>query len=185
VALALVSVAAAAAAARADVVVRHDGSSIEGRVVSVDAEAVVVESGGSQSRLAREEVAEIRFGPVAPILRVEMRNIESDDSLDVFLEDEAVLREGRRGGEWIDLTPKLKDGNNAMRFQIRNDRGTWAYRLALRLNGETTILACGTPHRVDDPCREFGHRGNEIGRIDLPPFWIHVDRRAGRAEVLR
>lgn len=165
--------------------VRHDGSTIEGRVVSVDADAVVVESGDSRSRVARADVAEIRFGPIVPVLRVEIRNIESDDSVDVFLEDEAVLREGRRGGEWIDLTRKLKDGNNAVRFQIRNDRGTWAYRVALRLNGETTVLACGTPQRIDDPCREFGHRGNETGRIDLPPFWIHVDRATGAAEVLR
>lgn len=176
----------AGAFARADVVVRHDGSTLRCRVIAVDEEAVVVEVDAARRSVPRVEVAEIRFDRDEPVIRVEIKNIDSDDALDVLLEGETVLREGRRGGEWIDLTPRLKDGNNAVRFRIRNARGPWAYRVALRVNGETTILECGTPHRGDDPCRDFGHSGIESGTIDdLPPFWIHVDRATGRVEVLR
>ncbi len=168
----------------ADVVVRRDGSTLSGRVVSVTADAVLLEAEGTSLRIPRRDVAEIRFEETKPV-RVEIRNLRSDDALDVLLEDEIVMRESREGGEWIDLTPRLKEGNNALTFRIHNARGTWAYRVALRLNGDTTILACGTPLRGDAPCREHGHTGLETGRIDLPPLWIHVDRGLGRVEVLR
>lgn len=176
---------ASTAVAVADVVVRRDGSTMEGNVISVDADAVILDASGERRHIPRVDVAEIRFARSAPPIRVEIRNIDSDDALDVLLEGEPVLREGRRGGEWIDLTPRLKDGNNGLRFRIHNARGSWAYRVALRLNGETTILSCGTPHRGDDPCDEFGHTGFESGVIeDLPTVWIHVDRAMGRVEVL-
>lgn len=169
----------------ADVVVRRDGSRIEGRVLSVDLDVLVLETEDGRYRVDREQISEVRFARTAPSVRVEIRNVESDDALDAFLEGEWVLREGRRGGEWIDLTSKLKDGNNALRFRIHNSRGSWAYRVALRLNGEVKILSCGTPHRTDDPCRDFGHSGIESGTIeDIPTVWIHVDRDAGRVEVL-
>ena len=64
------------AVTRADVVVRRDGSTLRGRVVSVDAEAVVVEVDASERRVPRAEVAEIRFDREEPVVRVEIRNID-------------------------------------------------------------------------------------------------------------
>jgi hypothetical protein len=178
----------AAGTAWADLVVRRDNSRVEGEVVSVDATSVVVRSGTNQLRLNRSEVASIVFDAKEappPPLKVELRNVQADDAVSVFLEGEPVLADASGQGEWIDLTPKLKNGNNALRLSIRNDRGGWAYRLSLRINGKLTSLACGIPHRNDAPCRCCGKTGNEIGTIDdLPPVWIHVDQGFGRAEVL-
>ncbi len=172
---------------RADVVTRRDGAQVEGDVVSVDASAVLVKTERGVVRLDRASVASIQFLESAAVrpIKVEIRNVKSDDSIDVLLNDEPVLVGGREGGDWIDLTPKLKDGNNALRLRIRNDRGTWAYRLNLRLNGKVTVLSCGTPLRPDDPCRCCGKTGREVGIIDdLPVIWVNVDRALGRAEVL-
>jgi hypothetical protein len=171
--------------ARADTVVMRRGSPVEGTVVSVDAERVVVETGSGRVLLSRSEVASIEFTPSNPPLRVELRNLRSDDAVEVLLNDEVVLEEAREGGGWVDLTPKLKDGNNALRLRIRNDRGTWAYRLALRINDRVVPVACGTPFRPADPCRCCGKNGHELGVLDdLPPVWIFVDRGLGKAEVL-
>ena len=181
-------VALAASPSAADVVVRRDGGRIEGTVLSVDGEAVVVKTDRGTSRVPREEVASIAFdasAAPAPPLRVEIRNVSSDDALDVLLGDEVVIRDASEGGAWVDLTPRLKDGNNALGLRIRNERGAWAYRLHVRINGAITPIACGTARRREDPCRCCGKKGTEIGVIDdLPQVWIHVDRALGRAEVL-
>lgn len=182
--VALILAALAGQVAASDAIVRRDGSRLEGDVVGVDAAFVTIETDGGVRRVPRSDVATIHFGSPAPPLRVEIRNVRSDDSLDAFLDDEPVIVGAREGGEWIDLTPKLKTGNNPLRLRIRNDRGTWAYRLSLRINGQTTPLACGTPLRRDDPCTCCGMSGTELGEIDLPPIWLHVDPELGRAEVL-
>lgn len=182
---ALGSVILAAGTARADTVVLRKGAPVEGAVVSVDAEHVVVDTASGRVRLPRSNVASIEFEAPGLPLKVELRNVRSDDAVDVFVNGEAVLQEARESGSWIDLTPKLKDGNNALRLRIRNDRGTWAYRLALRINGEIVPLACGTPFRPDDPCRCCGKEGRELGVLDdLPTVWLFVDRGLGKAEVL-
>ncbi len=169
----------------ADTVVRRRGPDIEGTVISVDGDHVVIETPSGRMRLPRAEVAAVQFASPAPALKVEIRNVRSDDAVDVLLNDEVVVREAGEGGEWVDLTPKLKEGNNALRLRIRNDRGTWAYRLSLRLNGEVVPLACGTPLRTNDPCTCCGKEGRETGIVDdLPVLWIHVDRALGKAEVL-
>lgn len=178
---------AGAVPAVADVVVRRNGSQVEGQVLSVDATSVVVKTARGNLRLERAEIESIQFvksDAVAPPLRVEIRNVQSDDEVDVLFDGETVIRGAREGGDWIDLTPLLKDGNNELRLRIRNDRGTWAYRLSLRINGVVTPIECGTPNRSDDPCRCCGKTGVEKGIIDdLPIVWIHVDRALGRAEV--
>ncbi len=154
-------------------------------MVAVDAEHVVVDAAGGRVRLPRSNVASIEFAARDLPLKVELRNLRSDDAVDVFVNGEVVLQEAREGGSWVDLTPRLKDGNNALRLRIRNDRGTWAYRLALRINGEIVPIACGTPFRPDDPCRCCGKEGRELGVLDdLPTVWLFVDRGLGKAEVL-
>lgn len=172
----------------ADTVVRRDGSRVEGRVLSLDAATVRVETDGETIGLPREQVAAIHFTepePERPPLKVELRNVRSDDAVDVLLDEQVIIRQGREGGEWIDMTADLKDGNNPLRLRIHNDRGTWAYGLSLRINGVVTRLSCGRPLDSRNPCRCCGKTGRETGIIDdLPVIWLYVDREAGRAEVL-
>ena len=178
-------VAAAWAFSRADTVVRRSGVRIEGNVVSVDSETVVIETRTGPLTLARTEVASISFGGPKP-LKVEIKNVQSDDAVDVSVDGDDVIRSATTGGEWVDITAKLKDGNNALRLRIHNARGVWAYRLILRVNGQSTPIECGTPQAYGKGCALFGKSGNELGDIDdLPEIWLRVDRSAGRAEILR
>lgn len=173
----------------ADTIARRDGSTVEGEVLSVDGQKIVMRTSSGTVSLPRREVVSIHFSEseaLLPPLKVEIRNIRSDDSVDVLVNDEIVLREGREGGSWIDLTSRLKEGNNALRLRIHNDRGTWAYRLGLRVNGVVSTLSCGKPLDRSHPCRCCGKTGTESGIIeDLPIVWLFVDRQAGSAEILR
>lgn len=144
---------------------------------------MVATDSGTQ-RLRRVDVASISFeAPVAP-LKVEIRNVRADDAADLLVEGEAVVTDAREGGSWIDITPRLKEGNNRLGLRIRNSRGTWAFRFHLRINGDVVPVACGTPLKPDDPCTAFGHTGLESGTIEVGPIWLHVDRALGRAELL-
>lgn len=172
----------------ADRVTERDGRVTEGHVISVDESSVIVDTGSSKLRLDRGGVVSIEFGPAAespPPLKIEIRNVRSDDAVDVWVDDELVIDRAREGGEWIDLTDKLKDGNNAIRLRIHNARSGWAYHLGVRINGSHTRLQCGTPLRADRSCDCCGFTGRELGEIDLPVIWIHVDRALGFAEVLQ
>jgi hypothetical protein len=169
----------------ADTVELTSGARHEGELVSVDAEFVVIRVSGETLKIPRREVASIHFEPPAPPLKVEIRNVKSDDALDVYLDDHIVMADARQRGSWIDITPKLKDGNNPLRLRIHNSRGIWAYHLNLRVNGVVTPLSCGEPFDLNQPCRCCGKTGEETGIVDdLPPIWIHVDRETGSAEVL-
>lgn len=173
-------------ASRADTVVKRVGGRLEGVVLRVDDRSVLIRTPGGDVEIAREQVETIHFAASVPPLKVEIRNVRSDDSIDVLLDDRVVVSEASEGGSWVDLTPMLKDGNNPLRLRIRNARGTWAYRLNLRINGEISALACGTALRNDDPCRCCGKTGNEKGVVDdLPVVWLWVDRATGRAEIAR
>lgn len=182
---ALVYLAGAPDASRADTVVRKDGTRIEGNVVSVDAASVVLETGTGPRTIARDEVASIAFAG-AKRLKVEIKNVQSDDAVDVSIDGDDVIRSASTGGEWVDITSRLKDGNNALRLRIHNARGVWAYRLLLRVNGASTPIECGTPQVFGKGCTLGGRSGSEQGTIDdLPEIWLNVDRGAGRAEILR
>jgi hypothetical protein len=176
------------AIAVADTVVKQNGQELEGELLSVNDAWVVLKTGGNNIRLSRESVAAIRFGrqQPAPVLKVELRNVRSSDAIDVLLEETVVIRDGRVGGVWVDLTPKLKSGNNRLRFRIRNEHAGWGYHLQLRINGEVETIGCGLPPAFKDPCRCCGKIGNEKGTIDdLPPLWIYVDEAGGTAELIR
>jgi hypothetical protein len=185
VAAALVVSLTAWAGLRADTVVLTSGASRQGELVSVDAGFVVIRASGETSKIPRAEVASIHFEPPAPPLKVEIRNVKSDDAVDVFLDDQVVMTDARQKGAWIDITSKLKSGNNPLRLRIHNSRGIWAYHLNLRVNGVVTSLSCGEPYDLNRPCRCCGMTGEEKGLVDgLPPIWIHVDRELGTAEIL-
>ncbi|HZN55723.1 MAG TPA: hypothetical protein VFB67_10440 [Candidatus Polarisedimenticolaceae bacterium] len=170
--------------AAGDTVVRRDGSRFEGTVASVDAAAVVLDTPSGTLRIPRHDVASISFNEIKP-LKVEIRNVKSDDALDVLVDGEEVIRDARDGGAWIDLTPRLKDGNTPVRLRVKNQRATWAYQLHFRINGEIVPVGCGTPFAAGAGCTCCGKTGKEVGTIeDLPEFWIHVDRALGRAEIL-
>lgn len=173
---------------RADRVTLEDGRVTDGHVVSVDEDNVIVATASGRIGLERAEVVSIEFGPAAeepPPLKVEIRNVRSDDAVDVFLYEEPVIERAREGGEWVDLTDKLKDGNNPIRLRIHNARLGWAYHLDVRINGVHTRLQCGEPLRADRGCDCCGFTGRELGEIELPVIWLHVDRPLGLAEVLR
>lgn len=179
-------VTVSAPGAFADEVVKRAGGKVEGTVLRVDQKVVLVRTTAGDLEIPREQVESVRFSSSTPPLKVEIRNVRSDDAIDVLLDDQVVMAEAREGGSWVDLTSMLKEGNNPLRLRIRNARGTWAYRLNLRINGEVSTLGCGTALRSDDPCRCCGKTGLETGVIDdLPIVWIWVDRAAGRAEVAR
>ena len=170
----------------ADTVVHSDGSHTEGQVVSVTEDQVLLRTAGETLAIPRAEVASIHFERPRPPLKVEIRNIRSDDAVDVLLAGEIVMSRAREKGAWIDLTPKLKDGNNSLRLRIHNARGGWAYHLDLRINGVVTKLSCGKPYDRNNPCECCGKSGDEIGVVDdLPLIWVHVDREQGHAEILR
>ncbi len=174
--------------ARADRVTGERGDVVEGHVLSVDEESVVVETTEGRIRLRRSAVQAIEFGEwsqEAPPLRVEIRNVRSDDAVDVYLHDELVIERAREGGEWVDLTDRLKNGNNPIRLRIHNARAGWAYHLNVRINGVPSTLRCGTPLRPDQACRCCGKTGRELGEIDdLPVIWLYVDRELGFAEIV-
>jgi hypothetical protein len=172
--------------AAADVVTLHSGRTIEGSVVSVDERWVQIDTESGRTRVEREKVASITFAEAAPPpLKVEVRNVRADDSIDVLFHDEVVIREARTAGSWVDLTPMLKDGNNPLRFRIRNERKTWGYVVHVRINGKVTRLDCGEPPDTRAPCTCCGKTGLETGIIDdLPPVWIYVDLGLGEAEVI-
>ena len=175
-------------AASADVVVRRDGRELTGDLLSVDDAWVVLRSEGNNIRIARPDVAAIRFGgeDSRPAMKVEIRNVRSSDAIDVLLEDEVVIRDARVGGLWVDLTPRLKSGNNKLRFRIRNDHAGWGYQLHVRINGAVETIGCGQPPAFRDPCQCCGKLGNEKGVIDdLPPVWIYVDSAEGTAQLIR
>lgn len=184
--LAALLVVSTVPADRADTVVRRDGTEMGGDVISLDRDKLVLLVGDKRVSVAREEVAVIRLSrdKPPPPLRVEIRNIASDDSVDVLLDDRPVILEARTGGEWVNLTPKLKDGNNPIRLRIHNRRGNWAYKIGVRINGESTVLSCGKAFDLSRPCTCCGKTGMETGVFDLPIIWLHVDRAAGRAEIL-
>lgn len=184
--LVLVVTALAVTPSLSDTVVRTNGKRVEGRVVSVDATSVVVQVRGNRVRLERGEVESIHFQSAqAPApLKIEMRVAAVRDEMEVRLGERTLVRGTRSGGSWIDITPHLADGNNALSLRIRNGRGNWAYRLSVRINGEVVSVGCGDPE-LDERCDCCGLSGREIGLIeDLPELWIHVDRETGRAEVL-
>jgi len=182
---AAVAAALAVAPTLADTVVRRDGVRLEGRVVAVDADWVVLDDGGGTRRVDRGEVVSILFASrdSPPPVRVEVRIVRADDAVDVILDGDTVLREARASTSWTDLTGRLKEGNQSLRLRIRNDRGPWSYRVHVRINGEIHALECGDAKRPCDCCDATGY---EIGWIeDVPPVWIHVDRGLGRVEIQR
>jgi len=170
-----------------DRIERRDGSTVEGRLLRVDDETVVLRGlTGKTIRLERAQVATIRLAATpaaAPPWRVELRAVGANDSADVFLNGETLLREVRTQGEWLDITDRIKTGNNELRLRIRNERASWAYDLTLRVNGVATPIRCGSPTRAK-PCTCCGLTGEEVGVLDLPPIWIWADRAAGVVELV-
>jgi hypothetical protein len=185
--LALVTVGLSATDARADRVERRNGPDVEGDVLTLDEGQVKIRTPEGTVSIPRDQVRAIVFDELAappPPLKVEIRNVRSDDFLDVLLDDEPIIQRAREGGRWIDVTDKLKDGNNPLRLRIHNERRVWGYHFTVRINGTVTKLECGTP-AAGRGCQCCGKTGFETGTIeDLPVVWIHVDRALGIAEVL-
>lgn len=170
----------------ADEVVLRDGETMQGEVISLDDETLLIRLAGGERRfVGRERVDRIILSPPAevPPIRVEVKNLGSDDALDLWLNDEKVLEGSRVSREWIDLTDRLREGSNEIRVVVFNERESWAYRWALRLQGRATTFECGIPARAG--CTEEGHTGTEKGEIELPSVWVFVDRDEGRVEIDR
>ncbi len=182
--LLLVLILAPSVWAEGDRVVRRDGTVVTGKVIRFDGEEVLVDSDGRRITMPRSEVASIEFAkPDAPPLDVKIRSAHADDSVEIYLEDALILRGGRSVGGWVDLGPKLKDGNNGLRLRIHNKRGVWGYDLTIRINGKLQTIRCGNPSNSQEGCSCCGYSGREVGAIDLDPIWIYVDRELGVVEV--
>ncbi|ANM29199.1 hypothetical protein ABI59_05725 [Acidobacteria bacterium Mor1] len=182
--LLLLAILAPALWAGSDRVVRRDGTVVTGKVVRFDGEEVVVDTDRRRITLPRAEVASIEFAkPDAPPLDIKIRSAHADDSAEIYLEDELLIRGGRSVGGWVDLGPKLKDGNNSLRLRIQNKRGVWGYDLSVKINGKLQTIRCGSPGDSREGCTCCGYHGKELGTIDLEPIWIYVDRELGLVEV--
>ena len=172
--------------ATADEVVLRDGKRMEGKVLSLDEEILELRlPGGERERVSRERVERIILTPEreTPSIRVEVKNIGSDDALDLWVNDERVIEGSRVSREWVDVTELLRDGSNELRAVVVNERGSWAYRWGVRVQGKATTFECGVPVRAG--CTEHGHEGNETGAIELPSVWLFVDRDEGRVDIER
>jgi hypothetical protein len=172
--------------AAADEVVLRDGERLEGEVLSLDDEKLVIRlPGGERRHVGRERVERILLKPAAevPPIRVEVKNLGSDDALDVWLNDDQVIAASRISRDWIDLTDLLRDGSNEIRATVHNKRGSWSYRWALRVQGKATTFECGIPNRAG--CTEEGQSGDETGEIELRSIWVYLDRDEGRVEIER
>jgi hypothetical protein len=172
--------------AAADEVVLRDGERLEGEVLSLDAETLRIRlPGGERRQVGRERVERILLNEAAeaPPIRVEVKNLGSDDSLGLWVNDEEVLAGSRISREWTDVTDLLRDGSNEVRATVRNERGSWSYRWAIRVQGKATTFECGIPNRAG--CTEEGHSGSETGEIELRSVWVYVDRDEGRVEIER
>jgi hypothetical protein len=176
-----------ATGAPADEVILRDGERLTGDVLSLDREELLLRlAGGDKRHVPRDRVARIEFSAPeeVPPIRVELRNMGSDDALDLWLNGEPIFENSPSTHEWLDVTDRLRDGSNEVRFAVRNARGIWAYRWGVRIRGKTTILECGRPPRLG--CSEEGFTGNEKGTIGpLPSVWIYVDRREGLVDLDR
>jgi hypothetical protein len=173
-------------AVSADEVVLRSGESLQGEVLSLDEETLLIRLvDGEREFVSRERVDRIILAPPAevPPISVEVKNLGSDDALDLWVNDEKVLEGSRVSREWIDVTERLRDGSNEFRVVVLNERETWAYRWALRLQGKATTFECGIPARAG--CTEEGREGDERGEIELPSVWVFVDRDEGRVEIDR
>ena len=145
------------------------------------------DTSGRRVRIDRAQVQIIRLTPTAaddPYLKVELRPVSANDSMDVSLNGEFLWEDVRGSKAWLDITDQIKTGNNELRLRIHNDRASWSYHLSLRVNGVVTSLRCGEPLR-SIPCRCCGMNGDETGVLnDLPSFWLHADRAQGTVELL-
>ncbi len=175
----------------ADVITLNDGTRIEGVVLSFQNDTL-------KMRTIKGEVLEFEKGLIEKIefeggekkisgkkLKVELRNIVTDDYLDIFVNSQKVITRARKSGDWKDVTSLLKEGANDVRVHVHNDRDFWSYKWAVKINGRVFIQQCGEPNRPLGHCQRFGLTGKEIGVIEsIPPLWLYVDFRQGKCEIV-
>ncbi len=174
----------------ADVVTLHDGTRIEGVVLSFQNDILRIRTiEGEIRELGKKLIERIEFEGVEekfPVkkLKVELKNIATDDYLDIFVNSQKVIKRERESGEWKDVTSLLKDGANDVRVHVHNDRDFWSYKWAVRINGRVFIQQCGEPNRPLGHCQRFGLTGKELGVIEnIPALWLYVDFRQGTCEI--
>lgn len=171
----------------ADTVYLKDGTSLEGRVVRYESEALTLAlEGGVEKKIPRSALLRIEFATepaVVSLQRVELKVFDADDAIEIDVNGSTVLPMTATS-DWIPIQGRLEKGNNELRFRVRNDRAGWAYVWALRIGGRITYYRCCEPRRTNAGCREGGHKGVETGVIDdLGSVWLHCDETTGICEI--
>ncbi len=184
--LTLAPAPARAAAPVPDTVTLRDGGELRCRVLSVDANKVLVEKDdGAQQALPRVQVQRIEFGEaaVAPPIVARVRVLEGDDVVRILLDGTEVASAAALRAGWVDLAPLLKEGPNRLVAEVRNDGGVWAYRWIVEGGTKKEVFACGLANRSG--CREQGGDGLEKGTFPAGNVWIYVHRSAGDVTLQR
>ena len=182
-----VLVTEAATLVLADTVYLKDGTSLEGRLVRYESDALTLAlANGVERKLPRAALVRIEFTaePASASLQtVEVKVFDADDALEIDVNGVTVVPMTKTS-DWIPLQGHLAKGNNELKFRVRNDRAGWAYVWGLRIGGRITYYRCGEPRRMNAGCREGGHKGVETGIIeDLASVWLHCDEATGICEI--
>ncbi len=172
------------AAASTDRVFLRDGSELEGTVVSLDRELLVLDlPREGRRKIPRREVAKIEFGEEeAPPLDARVRVLAADDELHLYLDGRELAAPAELEAEWFDLAPHLADGANELTAEVVNVSGPWAYRWVLRVGGRKYTFACGLAGKTG--CRRGeGATGREKGTFFAGRAWLYVHRSDGSIDV--
>jgi hypothetical protein len=176
---------AAEVRAAADRVTLADGSEFAGRVVSLDAHALVIEIGGARRTIARADVRRIELGETAPppplVARVKVA--DADDEVRLLLDGKEIAPPAQLRAEWFDLTPLLGDGPHRLTAEVTNRRGLRAWRWLLEAGGKKETFACGlTGH---SGCTADGRAADAQGTFPAGGVWLYVKLSEGRIELER
>jgi hypothetical protein len=175
----------AASAVELDLVILRDGSEIECRVVELDRDRLKIEMPDDRVRhISRDELRAIEFGdPAPPELRAKAQVLEADDEVRLYLDGVELASPSELEAGWFDLGPHLAEGANQLTAEVTNNRGVWAYRWIVEVEGERYSFSCGIPNKSG--CREQGGTGKERGTFPAGSLWLYVDRATGSIDVDR
>jgi hypothetical protein len=167
-----------------DRVALADGSELSGRVVSLDAHALVIEVDGARRTVPRRDVLRIELGEAPPPpLVVRVKVAEADDEIRLLLDEREIASPAQLRAEWFDLAPLLGDGAHHLTAEVTNRRGLRAWRWVLEAGGKKETFACGLTGRSG--CTADGRPADAQGTFPAGGVWLYVKQAEGRIEIER